>query len=411
MAFTSTPSLNPQTAYRPILFETAFASADPAEFAIAQIFINGAITPVARITVPAVSETPLGTYNFRFDFQQIIARLLAPKTPAVSGSMAGALGAGYNVSNPDLYLQYQVQIQYRTRNPLTGFLETAVGTDSSALFYAISATRQHEEIMNFNIFRPSAADEDNRRWLTNAPLVQKISLSENAFVSFLHTSSPFRVRVSTYNSSNVLLQTSTFAVPYSVTAAVNTVAVGPGQLLAQFAGVGITTFAGVAYYIVELEDNPAGTRTLQTRRYNITESCSDTMRLHWFNLLGGGDSFTFKLVKVKRLDASFSSGQRPLAWAGGATPHSVSSKGAFRLASDGVLIREAETGPLSESDAAWLSELLLSNEVYRETAAGLVPVVVRSTRGDISRAGGRRMQLGELLLEVEDANGYIVQGN
>jgi hypothetical protein len=232
-----------------------------------------------------------------------------------------------------------------------------------------------------------------------------------AFLSFLHNSSPSRVRVRTFDSAGLTLQNSTFSVPYDVTASINTVAAGPAQILAQFGGVGITTFSGVAYYTVELEDTGLGLRSLQTRRFDLTESCTDALRLHWFNLLGGGDAYTFRTVRTRKIQADAEQGTRPLAWSGGANPHNINSLGAFRVSSDAVQVYDAETGALEPGAADWLAEMLLSNRVFRETAAGLVPVVVRSTQADVARGGSRVLNLGEVKIEIEDANGIIIQSN
>ena len=128
--------------------------------------------------------------------------------------------------------------------------------------------------------------------------------------------------------------------------------------------------------------------------------------LHWMNLLGGSDSYTFSSTKDFIMSTTSEEGEKALSWViGSTTPNDKSDIGSMKLKSEAKKSYELNTKILTNTEALWLSELLVSPKVYAELDNTLIPVIVQPTTQSISRHTGKI----RIPITVTLANDLIIQ--
>ena len=146
--------------------------------------------------------------------------------------------------------------------------------------------------------------------------------------------------------------------------------------------------------------------------FQLAQCSCDFFRLHWINRLGGTDAYTFKSVNEIAQITTSDRGQKPLFWDfNSPTPHNINDGGSFKIDSQATLVRTYESGFLSETEASWLSQLMSSGEVYRETASGLVRIDPPDGEQQISTNNDTGVQLVRFVFKAVDSNQRIQQQN
>jgi hypothetical protein len=255
----------------------------------------------------------------------------------------------------------------------------------------------------------------NTPFLTNAPNPYSICPSENAFLTFV-TNTCNAVRVITQDSSLAGIDEGLFWLAPDTTFVPATIGVGMTNLATQsyFQGsvnmadpniaqyqihVGNAYFFGSSYIFVQASE---------TRFFKVTECCEErSVRLHWLNRLGGADAYTFSSKKTYGEKNKSQLAQIPQVF-GYTLPPAVSySKGSFKIQQETQVEYEVEGKFYDEATGAWLAELLSSPEVYMETDAGLIAVVITDSNITIQEND----ELLYLTITFVEANNVSVQTN
>ena len=407
MAITTTPGASPLSAYLPNVFVGSVASANPVKWAYVEVFINAIST--ATIPVPLLSESPAGPYNFEVDVQAVLQDSLAP-TPSDKSEVFGTLNTSTITLCADAHLEYSVELTYKYIDPTTGLLTDLGVTDTSGLYYAIDATRQRKEAQDFLLYIPDSTTPDTQKWLTNSPLTQTICPDENAFLCHIAISAATQMRVRTFNDGGGLIDEGFITINTSIVYEVQTLGVGIPQLSGiawrdQGGAPTTVSFTGIYSYTIELSDTVFPYPDyIQTRTFIVESCCSNSVRLHWLNLLGGADSYTFKSLQKKSNIISYETGQKALN-----KTFTYSDRGAFKYFTDASTLYEASSPPLEPTVADWLKEVALSNEVYLETADGLLPIVVRVEEVQTEKRVTGELNLVVIKITFTEANDLIIQ--
>lgn len=408
MAFDKVPLQNPNPAYRPVQWITKRVSANTIARCIATVTVNS-----NTYTLPAIPYDSLlssGTsYYFRIDVQTLVQANMAPITSAISSIFTG-FNIPYIALNTDMFAEVSISVTYLYIDPTTGKLTPLGVTDLSDKVYCLNSTPQHGEILSYAAYKPLFNDTE-KFWLSQYPTRSKVSLTDNAWLTFISDAGANRIRVTTYDSAGVQIDTGLFAATLSSINKPQTVAVGVANLSAQVYLSGSVSFANpaVSYYTVQLTssgfpNNPY----LQVRRFDIVEPCN-AVRLHWLGLLNGAESYTFTMKEKRAITVQNSFAQRTLTWDSTAPQNAIGNKGRFKIAAVGTEIREAISDYLSDADAIWLRSLLTSPEVYLETPEGLRAVVINTADQTTKTMDG--MQKVQFAINFAMAVNIISQNN
>jgi hypothetical protein len=146
----------------------------------------------------------------------------------------------------------------------------------------------------------------------------------------------------------------------------------------------------------------------QIRTYKKIECCNErSTRLHWLNRLGGADAYTFSSKKTIQQKNKSELAQVPQTWSYTTPPTTIYDRGLFKIAQEVTVEYEVESKFYSETEGAWIAELLSSPEVYLETSDGLVAVVI--TDSNITTT--ENDELLNVTISFVEANNISVQQN
>ena len=403
-------------AYRPIKFLLSFTStlAAPFENAVVTIYKDTiAIGPSIRFkssgNAPALAPGNQD-YFFEVDIQKYCQDLLAPSAtlPTIFVNAATNPASNVVIENKDFHGLFRIEVLYEWINPLNGLLEIfPAGPDVSNDFDVYTASRTQFEQMDLADYIGTLLGLDTK-FLTKSAREVDICQTDNFMLSFINANiSGFEVRF--YDSAGLLLD---FGVSVSgATTSQRTLNVGLDELAKVTWSLGFPVLPNplIASYEVSFGYLVAGVYTRQTEifTFNLIKCCPlRELRLHWMNLLGGSDSYTFSSTKDLIITTTAEEGEKALTWAiGSTTPNNKSDIGSMKLKSEAKKSYELNTKILSNSEASWLSELLVSPKVYAELDNTLIPVIVQPTTQSISRHTGKiRMPIVVTL-----ANDLIIQ--
>jgi len=413
MPFLYTPPYTPNSVYRPNVFVASRASVNALVWAYVTPYLDTIAQPT--FAVPLLNESPTGTYNFRFDLQRLLQDNVAP-FPNQKTDVFGGLNLPYSQQSNDTKTEYYVEVTYKYQDPITGLLVDLGVTDTSSTFYAIAATRQNEEIMSFADYVPQAASPNTRKWLTTIPnYTAECGDSENLFLGHIADAAADRYRIRTYESSGVLIDDGSFAADTDANeASINSVGIGIANLATQVYLVGAVTLPNpnVAYYTIDLWNSAVPFITfLPTFRVNVVQQCDDSVRLHFFNLLGAPDAYTFKKLQSKSVVIESTTAQKPLVWNIAGSPHSVTDRGEYKLQTSASVEYSAISNPLTVAEADWLYQLATSTEVYREEGVNWISTVVTVERVPIVDEQNGQLSAVQIRITYRDANKIITQHN
>jgi hypothetical protein len=381
MAILLNPNYDPTSAKRPVEWTVWVTSANQVERATGTLYINGVLastTPLYKSPDPTLTTGIF--YYFKFDFQQLIADALAPTAQGLSLPFGdGELGVPYGALSTDVQCEIYVEFEYFYRDTTTNQLTNLGITDTSAPYYVLAATRQHNQTMSFDGYLPDFATDN--KWLTDAPnIAQDVCSDENLYLSYLMNVAANTIKVTTYDASGVQIDTGTFTTALSTTYEIYTLGVGMANLRTQVYSTGAVNIDDVdmVYYTVELV-GLFGTAYLETKRFNKVSCCDEKgLRIHFMNNYATADAFTFNSKQKDTLTATSAGAQKPLKWDAfdPIAPHNIKEKGAFKIQNTAVENHQLESRFLSYEEAQFLKQLLYSPEAYLETDGGFLPITV-----------------------------------
>ena len=369
MAVITSPTYNPTSAYRPVIWQVMFTTIPPdvitnCNFTITTasgtiIIAEGRVAPyqsVPSLTPPALE------YYFYVDVQQYIQRYLTKRSRR---STFGDLNADTRVNNTDSFLEFEVLFKYEYRNNATGKIEVYPGTDFSGLQYACITTRQNGEDMSLDDFIGVPLVTTAKRFLTNSPTSRKIQQDENIFLSFLGEWN--QIRIETFDSAGALINTAYLATLGGLPDEMHTIGVGKPQLQAipaatyfnsvapDFtgaasytitAGLGVPIFGGMIFFI-----------NSDVHTYTFDDLCPKQLSLYWLNSLGGVDNYDFTFTELA-IGVTSELFQKPLNW-----PHTQDDYGRARTNIEASKAYRC-TKLVTNVEMAWLKDLMYSVEVY-----------------------------------------------
>lgn len=415
------PTYRPTSGYRPVewVLSATTPAADPVEFAIVEVFFDGVkVADLQKAPFSAVSGGAVITYGFRIDVQEIFQNLKAPRPDGVNirSTIFGDLGAAYAADNPDFYADVNLSVTYLFRDSTTGKLTDLGITDVTLATPTYVLARQHQEDQAVSpTYTPDPLNLAPSKFLTNAPSVQDICLTESLFISVIHGLAN-AVRVQTFdglNGSGALIDEGIINMPATGVNSQNTFGIGPNEIRATTFASGSVNIdnASVKSYCVTVGTFSPFIQLTETKCFNIVDCCEErSTRLHWLNLLGGADAYTFKSLKNIALETRSSAAQKPLNWDfAAASPHNVSDKGRFKIDSQATERYSIESKFLEPEVSFWLSELLSSDETYLEEGGELVPVTIADVTQDLVNSETGGVQLVRFTIEVIKSNDRVVQ--
>ena len=413
MAISKQPPLPILPAYRPVAFELYFdtlTSAYSGENAVITIYKDGLSitdTPIRFQSTRNVLSplSPLDTrWFFEVDIQKYCQDTLAPYANLTSGFVNPATRV---VNNFDMYGVYYITATYEVIDLATGLLEdSAIDLDTSSEFSIFAASKTNLESMFLDGYYGTFGGI-NTLFLTKSNRTISICRDENVYLSYISPpTAPIGLRtmlVSLFDSSGGLLSQGVAATQGN-TSQQSSINVGVSSLDNvgfYFDGTPDFSDTELCYYTISVgsTDSPGGAISNYVRQseeftYKLTDNCcaNKSLRLHWLNLLGGIDSYTFKFAKDLQLSTKSDSGKQALDWSiGSTTPHKASSEGLYKYDSAGREQYLLSSDLLKNADALWLSELLGSPKVYIDidNAFTLVACKVEDTTQSISRNKGK----------------------
>lgn len=275
-----TISDNPDTisaAYRPVIWTATSNTAGRVRM-IADVKIDGTI----RANID--KDPRLGTANtFDFDVQSVLQDYLTYNLQSISGNSNIVAGSS----------EVSVLVNLYDVISAGGLLSTAWEEDgsgtpdkTSSAIHGVNATLQHLETQNMNAY---TVDDTTKKFLTNAPLIQRIGAGETIQLHYVTNKGTTRYRLKQYNSAGSLIS--------NVLSGNTSITDKAGILLLDESAM----LAATIKFEVFLEDTSSNIIS-ETRTFNIDTQCYDnTVRLKWLNPLGGFDSYTFVSKKEQSL--------------------------------------------------------------------------------------------------------------
>ena len=347
-------------AYRPIKFLLSFTStlAAPFENAVVTIYKDTvAIGPAIRFK--SSSNSPgvgPGTqdYFFEVDIQKYCQDLLAPSAtlPTIFVNAATNPASNVVIENKDFYGLFRIEVSYEYINTTTGLLTPFPLVDVSNDFSIYTASRTQFEQMDLEDYIGTLLGVDTK-FLTKSATEVDICQTDNFMLSFINPLiSGFEVRF--YDSAGLLLD---FGNAVSgATTSERTLNVGLDELAKVTWTLGFPVLPNplIASYEVSF-GYLSGIYIRQTEifTFNLIKCCPlRELRLHWLNLLGGADSYTFSSTKDLIMTTTAEQGEKALSWAiGSTTPNNKSDVGAMKLKSEAKKSFELNTKILTNSEA------------------------------------------------------------
>ena len=224
---------------------------------------------------------------------------------------------------------------------------------------AIRAALQHLETQNLNAFLTPAT---TRRFLTNAPKTQVIRVGEEVQLSFITDNTPLRIAYEQFNLAGVSL-----GVAY-----LNQVTIIDGRGIAP---VNSNVFNSAHSKVVIWLDNTAPLQVSEKRTFVMDSKCyPKSIRVLFENTLGGFDAYTFTGAYKEITSNKKTNFKKDL----GIT-FAISDRGDTTLGIDADSIFEIYSDLLTNETGVWLSELLNSPNVFIQSGADYIPIIILNT--------------------------------
>ena len=281
--------------------------------------------------------------------------------------------------------QFNVKIYEVTLDSSTGELVTDYLPDDSSVTPDVTMSNNRVvyntsiDVLNKNSFDVTdyKLSSSSGKFLTDSPNVKDIELNQTDYLGCLYPSAiaanlNFKIEYLTYDSSNALLNTDYIDITdwdsidgFNIFKfAYLTIPTGTANLIA--AGISLTN---VAYYTVRIINNNGNMSEL--KRYNIVDSCTHDVRIHWQNKYGKRDSYTFKGNKQESLKHKAST--------------FMTAKGLTYSSTDGGLrvLQNTITNSftvysksLGRNEYHWLSDMLINKRAFVEIDGAYYPIII-----------------------------------
>ena len=251
------------------------------------------------------------------------------------------------------------------------------GSTSTYGRYAFAGVLRYNEFIDYSEDTYLIDVGSERQALSNKPLTRVIKRNESEQLTYISAGNGggntlAKLQIKTY-TAGVLVQTATIDNANNPTSSNDNkgqcILVGTSDLNNSTLATGTLPLIvdAIDSYTVEVLDY-ASARTSQLITFNIDDKCTkyNSTRLHFLNRLGGVDSFTFKMKRIKTDNISRDSFKR-LGYLFDTTySNNITERG------DVVYHTKVEEGYLlhsdwiSESQAEWLRDLISSPQVWWE---------------------------------------------
>tara|TARA_B100001778_G_C18605458_1_gene639559 strand:+ start:16504 stop:17721 length:1218 start_codon:yes stop_codon:yes gene_type:complete len=216
---------------------------------------------------------------------------------------------------------------------------------------------------------------NTKKFLNDTPTAKNIELSQSEYLGALYyngtASQAFKIEYLTYDASDALLNTDYInitdwdgAASSNVPNPYLTIPVGTSNLIA--AGISLTN---VAYYTVRIINSTGDVSEL--KRYNIVDSCTHDVRIHWQNKYGKRDSYTFKGNKQESLDHEASTFMK----AKGLT-YSSDARGISVMQNTLNSTFTAYSKSIGRDEYHWLSDMLINKRAWVEIDGSYLPIII-----------------------------------
>lgn len=400
-----TPAFSELPAYRPVKFRLLVDTdpLTPAENAVVSIYKNGALLAVVRFksfdNFLSPFTPPNFSYLFDVDIQKYIQDSLSPEAAAPS-LLNNDSPAGIQL-NTDSFATYHIEVTYEQISA-AGIIEAVPAvSDTSADYNIFSASKKHSENKFLYDYIGNSPAFTACKYLTKSEGTKEATKEDYSFLSLiqnpLNNLDCFRVQL--LNSSAVIISTGYYefintagAVQYSINSGFNqlqnyTYTLSPNFALTNIAYYRIDfgnlfTLAGPVYFFNSFSE-------FSTYKLKAGNCDRRALRLHWLNMLGGLDSYTFDSEKALSITTKSSRSQKALAYESGAlVPDLITDIGNFKTNSKASESYKLKSKFLTNQKAAFLSELLTSTKVYAEINGQFIPVIIEDTVQDTTTESG-----------------------
>lgn len=403
------PAFDALPSYRPVKFES-FSTTTPSvvvENAVVELYRGAAIVPIVTERYKSSRVEPsflpgLLDYYFEIDVQKFIQDVLAPTADLPSIMFDENTPP---VDNVDFYGDFRIEITYEIINAISGLVVPAgFPPEVSNTFTVYTASKQHQEQMDLTDFIGAPIQAPETRFITKSPRSLKVKNNNFAFLSVIQPNIPLPLngfRVELFDAAGALLYFGVAATGASAFSTQQTVNTGFEALsnitwldgAPNFSDPLIVSYTiSLGYLFIFPGPTIFYLRQTEIFNYELTGLCCGKrdLRLHFMNLLGGADSYTFNSEKDLILSTSSDRSQKALKWQiGSTTPHDVSDVGNFKIKSEGSTAYSLTSRFLTNQEATWLGELLTSPKVYAEIDGNFVPVIIEDTQQSIDRHSGK----------------------
>lgn len=401
------PAFSELPAYRPVKFRLLVDTdpLTPAENAVVSIYKNGALLTVVRYksfdNFLSAFTPPNFSYLFDIDIQKYIQDSLSPEAAAPS-LLNNDSPAGVQL-NTDSYGAYHIEVTYEQISA-AGIIEAVPAvSDTSADYIIFAASKKHSEnkfLYDYIGNYPALALSE---FLTKSEGIKEVTKEDYSFLSIIQNPlqpldiNCFRVRM--LNSSFADISTGFYefgstagAVQYSINCGFNQ--------LQNYTYVQAPNFAltNIVYYQISFGNlftlpGPVYIYSAHTEFevYKLKSGNCDrrALRLHWLNMLGGLDSYTFDSEKALSITTKSGRSQKALTYESGALiPDLITDIGNFKTNSKASESYKLKSKFLTNQHAAFLSELLTSTKVYAEINGQFIPVIIEDTQQDTTTESG-----------------------
>ena len=357
------------TAYRPIVYKWS-SNASNLKYCIVEVVVNS-----VRVSAISVQLDTGSSVNFTLDVSEVCKTNLDFDLVPLNSS--GVVGGGGS--------QKSVQLKiYEVTESSSGVLVTAYNPDDAnnssydlltpTPILIINLITSHLDYATFTQSDYTLTGV-TKKFLTDSPSTKSIELDRDEFIGILQHAGAagknFKLEILTYDSSDALLNTDNINIPdwnsaYGIVPnnTYLTLAIGTKNLINS--GVSLTN---VAYYTIQVI-NDDGDKS-EIKRYNIVDSCSQDVRIHWVNNYGKQDSYTFKGNVQESIKHKASTYNQPL----GLT-YSSDARGLTVLENVSNSSFKAFSRSISRDDYHWLSSMLVNKKAFVEINGYYFPIII-----------------------------------
>jgi len=381
-------------AYRPIVYKWS-SNATNLKYCIAEVLVNS-----VRVSAISVQLDAGSSANFTLDVSGVCQSNLDFDLQAINSSGV--------ITPVNSQKTIQLKLYEVTENPLTGEIITdydpSDANNSNYQYFSSPALVvnwivSHLDYATFNL-SDYILSSSTKKFLTDSPIRKNIELDTDEFIGILQhagvAGKNFKLEILTYDSSDALLNTDYINIPEWDSAYVTlpnntykTLAIGTKNLINS--GVSLTN---VAYYTIQVINDDGDMS--ETKRYDIVDSCSQDVRIHWVNNYGKQDSYTFKGNVQEELKHKASTYNQPL----GLT-YSSDARGVSVLQNTSNSSFNAYSKSMGRDDYHWLSSILTNKMAFVEINNNYFPIIIED--GTILKTDEKDMPI-QFVLNYSFAN-------